>query len=136
MSINHFIIALCVFILGGCIFHDNCFRDFSGKIKFISTNEDVAVIVSKNYYASTEWKNFDAVKVNKNQNSYNIHWAEHRPQSTCHNDCPNGNGTMSDSIRVKILNSTDNQIIKDTVFSCADYTFNGDDIELPTITLP
>jgi hypothetical protein len=82
MSINHFIIALCVFILGGCIFHDNCFRDFSGKINFISTNEDVVVVVSKHYYASTEWKNFDAVKVNKNQNSYNIHWAEHRPQTT------------------------------------------------------
>lgn len=43
---------------------------------------------------------------------------------------------MADSIRVKILNSTDKQIIKDTVFACADYTFNGDDIELPTISLP
>ncbi|HEX2957432.1 MAG TPA: hypothetical protein VHO70_11400 [Chitinispirillaceae bacterium] len=115
MDIKKVVLLLCIFILGGCIFHDNCFRDFSGKINFISTNKDAAVVVSKHYYASTEWKYFDTVIVNKNQNSYNIHWAEHRPQTTCHNDCPNGNGTMADSIRIKIFNTSDDDESRDLI---------------------
>lgn len=136
MNIKTIVTLLYTSIFVGCIFHDDCFRDYSGRVNFSSTNKDVAVVVSKHYYASTLWKQFDTVKVNKNQNTYNIHWADHYPQCTCHNDCPGGKGTMADSIRVQIINLSDRQKLSDTVFSCEDYNFNGDNIELPTITIP
>lgn len=136
IDIRNILFVLCFVVLEGCISHDNCFRDFSGKIKFISTKKDVAIVIGKHYYDSSDWKFFDTLKIGQNQESYNIHWAEHRPQKTCHNNCPDGDNTFADSISVKILNSTDMKVLKDTIFSFEEYNFIGDDIELPTITLP
>ena len=78
----------------------------------------------------------DKINIKSSQDTFNIPWAEQYAQETCNNNCPDGNNTISDSIRVTILNTSDKKVLKDTVFSCEEYIFNGNDIELPTITLP
>lgn len=136
MNIKSKLFIACFLIIEGCIFHENCFRDITGKIDSVSIEKEVILVISKHDYKRSKWYFLDSLRIKPNQGKYNLHRAEDLPQRKCHNDCPDGEDTMADSIRVKIIEPIEKQVIKDTVFTCADYTFNGDDIELPTITLP
>ncbi len=133
-NLSKYLLCSCLFI-SNCG-HDNCFRDYSGKINFISNRKDVTLVIKKHNYFYSKWYDLDSLKIGMDQDTFNIPWAEQRAQRTCNNDCPDGNSSMADSVRVTILNTSDKQVLKDTVFSCEDYMFNGDNIELPTITLP
>lgn len=94
------------------------------------------VIIGQHILTYSEWGRPEALLITSVERNYKLPLGVHELQDDCNDNCPDGNKTMPDSIRVKILNPTDKQVVKDTVFSCEDYSFNGDDIELPTITIP
>lgn len=132
---------LCKCLLFSILFvsdcgHDNCFRDYTGKINFTTDQRDVTIVIRQHDRFYSKWYELDSIRTKSSQNMFNIPWAEKYAQETCNNNCPDGNNTISDSIRVTILNTADKKVLKDTVFSCEEYMFNGDNIELPTITLP
>lgn len=135
MAIRYLLIAICVVSFIGC-FHGHCYRSIEGTIKTdLPINSFNAQICTD--YGSGYGSNCNSVKINNN-GIYELLNLPIDAQNDCHNDCKNNNYTLPFRIGVKIYKITANgdSILKEVDFSCEkDYSFSGDDIQLPEIEL-
>jgi len=116
--------------------HGTCNRSVSGKVEFMENKTEVKISIRKHTLTYSKWRDPVVTEYDNAKGVYYLTTEQYDPQNDCYNNCPDGKQTMPDSFRVTIYKGNDNQVLKDTFFSCDDYIFNGDDIELPTITLP
>lgn len=110
-----------------------CYRSFLGQIESNQNKTDLIKVTIErcynNVYMSPETLVINEFGIFSTDRIF-VH-----PQSECQNDCSKNNATLPESIRIKIID-TSNMQVKDTVFKCYDYNYNGDDIELPKIVIP
>lgn len=136
MAIRYLFIAICVVSFIGC-FHGHCYRSIEGTIKTDLQVINLNVKICRDY-GSGYGSNCDVVK-KVNNGTYKLTDLPIDPQGDCKNDCSEKNISLPIKIGVKIYKTTANgdSILKEVDFSCEkDYSFSGDDIQLPEIELP
>jgi len=125
---------LCIYLLFFSCGNGTCYRSFLGKIESNQNKTDLIKATIERCYNNV-YMSPETLMINE----FGIYSTERifvHPQSDCQNDCSKNNATLPESIRIKIINMSTRQDVKDTVFKCYDFNYNGDDIELPTIAIP
>jgi hypothetical protein len=119
-------------IISSCLFHGSCERAVSGSILTNDTTSIGLKVVLKTTDRGGERQQFhDTLTVEKNG-----HYGLSKRRYAV-NDCNNGDcrEATPNSIQIIVINSTNAEILKDTIIKCPDLTYNGNDIELPTLTI-
>lgn len=63
---------LCSWLFISNCEHDNCFRDYSGKINFTSNRKDITLVIKKHNYLYSKWYDLDSLKIGMDQDSFII----------------------------------------------------------------
>jgi len=131
MEIKCIVLSLCIGFFTTCGILDTCKRLEKGEI--ILPNGDYSL--KKVIMIRDEGNGFEytySLSVTKD-GSYSQQLVE--PHSSCKNNC--NETTVAPKTRITITDSSQTQIFLDTMFYCSkDYTYSGNDIVLPTLTIP
>lgn len=132
------IASLCLLTFSNCIFHGQCYRSIGGTINTDLSVDSLRIRICRDYGSGYD-SNCDTRKIEDN-GSYKLSDLQIDPQNDCSNDCSNKyNNTLPNKIIIQIYKSTstDDSILKEVQFSCEkDFSFSGNDIQLPVIEIP
>jgi hypothetical protein len=124
-----FLIIVLLFSVS-CVFHGSCKRNQIGKI-IISDGSYLLkkVIMLRDEGGGFTYKYVLALKLD---GTYSLQLVD--PESDCKNDC--NQTTVAPQTRITVTDTSQTQIFLDTMFYCSkDYTYSGNDIVLPTLTI-
>lgn len=136
MDIKNLLITLFVVTSWGCIFHGHCYRSIGGTIKTDLEANNLSVRICEDF-GSGYGSNCDFGSVDSN-GTYKLSNLLIDPQGECKNECKENNPTLPIRIGVKIYKTTakGDSTLKEVNFSCQnDFTFAGNDIQLPIIEI-
>jgi hypothetical protein len=117
------------FIINACGCWGICRRNEGGKIVLSDGSYSSKKVIMVRY-DEFEYKSKLTIK---NDGSYSQLLED--PQANCKNDC--NETTVAPRTRITIVDTSETKTFLDTVFYCGkDYTYSGNDIVLPTLTIP